>query len=221
MYAYFAGNGRLLETFFDGEKSTSGSVDFSKIYAYWSNDAWDSGKVTTATCSFYTALGSKIANDIAMEFSKEAIPTSDVDHIYWEEDTNYRLASLSVPKEVLAHVGTVVAVVRAFNADGAKVMSLGDLPFEVNGSYAYDAKLTQSQYDYILSKLNVESAESIPNGFVLDEDGSYYLARDGVAIEGQSVGIPTYDATELKLGIQENKEAIARFQLNDLVIDLK
>lgn len=220
MYAYFGSNGRLLETYFDSEKSIAGSTEFSKIWAYWDNDAWRSNSIVTATCSFYTTQGNKIVNDIAMEFSTGVIPTSDIDHVYWEEDTNYRLACISVPKEVLAHVGTVIAVIRAFNATGAKVMALGDLPFEVNGSYAYDGKITQSQYDYILAKLNIESAESIPNGFVLESDGSYYLAKDGVAIEGQTVGIPTFDATGLQSQIDENREAIAKFQLNDLVVDL-
>lgn len=170
MYAYFGQNGSLLEIVFQGS-ANAGSSDYNKIFAFWDNDGWtDASSTYSATITFYDDEGSVLGTaDLAMSVSSAKVPsTDDYDYTFFKENTFYKFATISVPAVVTAVNGWVRAVVRVFNG-GTEVKALQDLTFQVNGSYVYDAVLTQSQYDYLMQLAssnqteigNIESWESL------------------------------------------------------------
>lgn len=214
MLIYFGKDGTLKEivssyTLSNGDsayKNIQGSSS-NVIYCYY--EGRDTDFITTSNCHItYYKDGSVVTPADAN--ADEALTASidydrNQDLRYFEYEKEYKFAKFSVPSNVLATDGLVMATSRV--VIDTYTYAYGKITFNVSSSVVLeDSYITQSQYDYLLYLVTngsieagngltktgniikvdwtlVASKEEMPNGFTF-ADNAFYLAKsDGTAID--------------------------------------
>lgn len=172
IYAFYEKDGSLGETVAT-DIITAGSDGSDVIAVYWDKDAWRDSDCD-ATIKYSVIRGSTwTAEHGADEIALEAMPIDPKrDYRRFVADREYKFALFKVPTSILRRRGSIVATIRVFDSEGDEIKALTDLTFEVNGSYAYDSGVTESQYNYIVKQLadrptNAQVSEGL--GTVRDE----------------------------------------------------
>ena len=165
MYLFFDKNG-ILKEIVQEDKVRVGNVNSNKIYVYLENDL-----LITDIYYVIKKPNGELSNEISFidNVVEKQIPYDKKrDLKYFKDYVNYKFYYIELDGDSLQYDGLAVATIRILVNDS--IYAQGMITFNIeNNVIKYDNKITQSQYDYLLSIFS-ETKETIKDKLnILDE----------------------------------------------------